>query len=78
MEVSEKGECKLFVYHDGTEHMYNPKIHNTFVLISTIRIINDFFKAVEIFINEVISSPDLKSRADSRIKSLFRVIPAQK
>ena len=74
--LSEKGQCKILAYHDGTEHMYNSKIKDDFVLISFTRFIDDFFLGVRDFIKDIITLPDLKQRVDHRITSLFRIIPA--
>ena len=76
--LSENGQCKIFGYHDGTEHMYDPKVRKDFVIISITRFIDDFFRAVEDFIKEFVVTPELKSRVDSRIGSLFRIIPADR
>jgi len=71
--LSEKGQCKIFAYHNGSEHIYNPKVDGNFVLISIRRFTNDFFDAVEEFLQDMIIDKNVKSRVDSRILGLFRV-----
>jgi hypothetical protein len=74
--LSEQGKCKIFVYHNGPEHIYKPRVNKEMVLISILRFTNDFFNAVRKFMQEMRKDSDLKSRVDSRILQLFRVSKA--
>lgn len=69
--LSESGACKIFAYNNGSEHYFNPKINNSLVIISTIRLINDFMHGVKAFMADMRRDPRLKSRVDSRLCSLF-------
>ncbi|MDP2937634.1 MAG: hypothetical protein Q8N72_00070 [Candidatus Omnitrophota bacterium] len=69
--LSEKGKCKVFGYHNGSEHSYNPNIKKDMVMISVKRFTNDFFSAVEKFLQDIGGDSELKLRVDSRIVSLF-------
>jgi hypothetical protein len=71
--LSEQGQCKIFSYHNGSEHIYKPAIDKNLVLISIPRITNDFFRAAQKFIVDMKGDVDLKSRVDSRILRLFMV-----
>lgn len=69
--LSESGQCKIFAYHNGTDHKYNPNVDKTLVLISTKRLVNDFFSAVKSFLDNMSTDVTLKSKVDSRIFELF-------
>lgn len=71
--LSENGECNIFAYTNGSEHIYNPIKNKNLVIISVNRFINDFFLAVDRFLQEILKNDDLKIRVDSRITSLFRI-----
>lgn len=71
--LSEDGKCRIFSYHNGSEHIYNPIVDKDLVLISISRITNDFFKAVVNFLQDIKIDDKLKSRVDSRILRLFLV-----
>lgn len=47
--LSEQGKCKIFGYHNGSEHHYKPSVRKDMVMISILRFINDFLKAWKIF-----------------------------
>ncbi len=72
-KLSESGLCKIFSYHNGSEHSYNPAVHKDFVLLSVSRLVKDFFKAVRLFMQEIESDKNLKSKVDARLTSLFFV-----
>ncbi|MCP0914691.1 hypothetical protein NKV53_10150 [Legionella sp. 27cVA30] len=44
--IAAKNGYKLYGYHDGSEHIYNPQQSTGLVLISIPRLVNDFIKAV--------------------------------
>lgn len=71
--LSDNDKCKIFSYHNGSEHYYKPQIDKKLVLISIPRFTNDFFKAVQEFLRAARHDNDLKARIDSRILGLFRV-----
>ncbi len=74
--LSEQGLCKYFSYHNGSEHIYKPDVDSNLILISIPRFTQDFFRAVQEFIKDIQLSDDLRDRVNSRIESLFRVVPA--
>ncbi|MDD4910298.1 MAG: hypothetical protein PHR44_06475 [Candidatus Omnitrophica bacterium] len=71
--LSETKSCKIFVYHNGSEHIYNPSKEKDLVLISIPRFTRDFFKAVKKFMIDIARDKNLKLRTDSRITKLFKV-----
>jgi len=76
--LSESGKCKVFFYHNGSEHIYNPRKEPSVVGISRNRLINDFFKAVANFLHDIGQDDDLKARVDSRIEELFIISKKEK
>lgn len=71
--LSENGLCKIFGYHNGSGHIYNSTIKKDMVMMSIWRFTQDFFRAVEKFLEDIIRDKELKLKTDSRIKSLFRI-----
>jgi len=71
--LSESGQCRIFVYSNGSEHIYKPNSNKEMVIISIRRFTNDFFNAVKNFIKDIRSNENLRLRADSRINYLFMV-----
>lgn len=72
-DLSDKGKCRVFVYSNGSEHIYNPAINKDMVIISIRRFTYDFFRAVEIFLKDIAQDTNLKARTDKRIMKLFRI-----
>jgi hypothetical protein len=73
--LSDRGQCKIFNYHNGSEHIYDPSIHENLVAISWNRFIRDFFGAMEEFLADIMNDVDLKKKVDDRINHLFYVSP---
>ena len=71
--ISDKGDCKVFGYHDGSEHMHNPSIDESLVLISMKRFVNDFFGAMKAFLSDVIADEGLRDRVDKRMGNILHV-----
>ncbi len=71
--LTDSGRCKAFSYHDGSEHIYKPIIHEDFVAISYPRFINDFFRAMKKFLADIIKDKELKKKVDTRIVNLFYI-----
>jgi len=72
-DLSEKGKCKVFSYHNGSEHIYNPLIHENVVMISARRLINDFYEGMKAFLTDLIGDNKLRKLAEGRIGKLFQV-----
>jgi hypothetical protein len=73
--VSERGECKVFQYHNGNGHRYDPKINEDVVLVSALDLVRDFHGAIAEFIRFLIKNKELYRRASSRMKTLFQIAP---
>jgi len=71
--LSDSGGCKVFNYHNGSEHIYKPTIHEDLVAISYPRFINDFFGAMKKFLADIMKDEKLKKRVGNRIVNLFYV-----
>ena len=73
--LSDSGECKIFSYHNGSEHIYKPSVNEDLVAISWTRFINDFFGAMKEFLTDILKDRELKEKVDRRIVHLFYVSP---
>ena len=73
--LSDSGDCKVFNYHNGSEHIYKPSVHDDLVAISWPRFIKDFFGAMEDFLTDIMKDKELKKKVDSRIDHLFLISP---
>jgi hypothetical protein len=71
-DYANKKSCKLYGYHDGSEHLYNPKESERLVLISTHRLVEDFISGLKAFFRDAIKDKALKQRIDSRIKNVYQ------
>ena len=69
--LSDSSSCKVFNYHNGSEHIYNPEIHEDLVAISIQRFINDFFRAMRKFLRDALRNESLRQRVENRINHLF-------
>jgi hypothetical protein len=54
-DLSDAGHCKLFVYSTYPDHKYDPGSDSALVVISAPRLIQDFFKAMSMFIKDLLS-----------------------
>lgn len=73
--ISDRGECKVFQYHDGGNHIYERSISENVIMISTPRLIEDFYKAMMSFLKDLMEDAELLERAKPRFSKLFQVVP---
>lgn len=73
--LSDSGQCKIFGYHNGSEHMYKPTVDENLVAISWKRFINDFFGAMREFLTDIMNDEELKEKVGRRIVELLYVSP---
>lgn len=71
-DFATKEGSKLYSYHDGSEHLYNPKESERLVLISISRLVDDFVVGVHSFFQEALKDNELKQKIDSRITSIYQ------
>lgn len=69
-KYSNDKKCKLYGYHDGSNHKYNPTESIELVLISTPRFASDLGEGLKLFIKNIAVDPILKERTDSRIERI--------
>ncbi len=67
-----KKNCKLYGYHDGSEHRYNPKESERLVMISAHRLVEDFIARLRTFFRDALKDEALKQKIDSRIKNVYQ------
>jgi len=72
-DLSKAGSCKLFAYSTYPDHAYNPIADSALVVISAPRLIQDFFKAMTIFMKDLLSDPRLMALVSKRMDSLFAI-----
>lgn len=73
--LSDSGQCKIFAYHNGSEHMVKTSVDERLIAISWPRFIKDFFGAMEKFLADIMKDEELKEKVASRIVHLFYVSP---
>lgn len=68
-------DVKMFSYHDGGEHKYNPDIDENLVLIGTKSFVNDVLLAVKAFVEECKLDPVLRQRVEDRLPKVLQTTP---
>lgn len=66
---------KLYAYHDGGKHMFQPEVNDRLVLIGTASFINDVVIAIDAFLMECQSDRDLRTRVEARLPGVLAVVP---
>ena len=74
-DLSEDGKCKVFQYHNGDDHKYDPSINENVVMISVPRLIRDFYSGMDVFLKDLMEDAQLLERANSRVPMLFQIVP---
>lgn len=67
-EYAQRNNCKLYGYHNGSDHLYAPKESEKLVLISVYRLFNDFCGALASFLEAASKNTDLKVLIDQRLE----------
>jgi len=73
-DISERGECKIFQYHDGGNHKYDSSISENVIMISAPRLIRDFYEAMDMFLKDL-EDEKLRDMANHRVPTLFQIMP---
>lgn len=69
-------DAKVFGYHDGGQHTFDPAQNEKLVLIGSASFINDVVLAVQAFCDRCQEDPDLRQRAEGRLPQLLATFPA--
>lgn len=69
-DIATKKGYKLYGYHDGANHIYNPQESTRLVLISVPRLVNDFIHGVKNYLQDTSKDKKLKQLLDSRITKI--------
>lgn len=72
-DISNAGNCRLFVYSNYPDHKYNPLVDSDLVVISAPRFIDDFFKAIALFMKDLLSDSRLRALVTARMSELFAI-----
>jgi hypothetical protein len=68
-------DIKMFGYHDGGLHAFDPDISPNLVLLGTASFFDDVVRAVERFMEACQSSPDLRARVEARLPKVHQLVP---
>ena len=71
--LSDKGECKLFLYTSRKNHVYNPSKSENVVIISAPRMVRDFYGAMKNFMGDLLKDEKLLEKANRRFQRFFQV-----
>jgi hypothetical protein len=72
-KYSDREECKIFQYHNGGDHKYDPRIHKNVVYVSAPRLIGDYYEGMRSFLSDLIKDEKMKVRVERRIGNVFHV-----
>lgn len=75
--LHETSDVKMFGYHNGGRHSYNPNIDESLVLIGTRSFVNDVIIAVTKFLKKCDDDPSLYQRIEERLPQVMQTIPIQ-
>lgn len=70
-DLSDGGGCKVFGYHNGSEHMYDQSVDANYVSISMTRFIDDFCRAMKKYLRAIMNDDELKTKVRTRIDTLL-------
>ncbi len=68
-------DAKIYGYHDGGKHGYDPNLKDKLVLIGVPSFLNDLRKAIAKFIEDCIGDADLLKRVEARLPKVLVVFP---
>ena len=68
-------EIRLFGYHDGGRHMFNPAVAPNLVLIGTASLLNDVVDAVGAFLKVCQEDDALRTRVEVRLPKVLQFLP---
>jgi len=71
--LSDKGECKLFLYTSRKNHVYNPSKSENVVIISAPRMVRDFYGAMKNFMGDLLKDGELIEKTNRRFQRLFQI-----
>ena len=66
---------RVFGYHDGGEHVFNPAKAPNLVLIGTASLLNDIVTAIEGFLTACQEDAALRARVETRLPKLLQTYP---
>ena len=65
---------RMFGYHDGSRHSFNPKKNANLVMISVEQLVDDFYKAVAQYVKVIRSRSD-RHVVETRFEEMFQSLP---
>lgn len=71
-------DTKIFAYHDGGTHAYDPDINERLVIIGTASFLSDVVNALGVFIEACIDDAELRARVESRLPKVLATLPIRR
>ena len=68
-------DAKIYGYHDGGKHAFNPAVDERLVLIGTASFLNDVVITVGSFIEASLTDLELRSRVENRLPKVLATFP---
>ena len=68
-------DIRMFGYHDGGLHAFNPQIKPNLVILGVASFLNDVVIAVETFLKTCEADPDLRTRVEVRLPKVLQSMP---
>lgn len=68
-------DAKVFGYHDGGRHAYDPAVNTHYVVIGTASFLNDVVTAVAEFLQACVADPDQRARLEARLPNVLATFP---
>jgi len=68
-------DAKIFGYHDGSKHAFDPDVSDRHVIIGTASFLDDVARAVRTFLEACKNDPALRARVESRLPKVFATFP---
>lgn len=69
-------KSKIYGYHDGGKHAFDPSVDQRLVMIGTASFLNDVVKAIESFMQACLTNTELRARVEGRLPKVLAIFPA--
>ena len=71
--LSDRGECKLFLYTTRKNHVYESFKSKKVVIISAPRMVRDFYGAMKNFMGDLLKDEELIEKTNRRFQRFFQI-----
>lgn len=70
-------EAKTFGYHDGGKHALDANVSERLIIIGTASLLDDFIRAVGVFLEAAKVDLDLRARVEARLPKVLATFPVK-